>query len=165
VPDALLDVVKEEQTRAREAGKSSRGGTHTGGAGRGASRPHLPCHLFAHRGCTLTGRSGAPQRGLAFALPRFSILRDHAETFRRFFQVAVVHAVDQRAGVGHAGAACDIANMPECVCPRLFSFSVTFVIVEVMVPVVVTGVGDDTIIRLVEALRDWITDNGELTTD
>jgi len=34
-----------------------------------------------------------------------------------------------------------------------------------MVPVMVTGVGDDTIIRLVEALRDWIIDNGELTTD
>jgi len=40
VPDALLDVVKEEQTRAREAGKSARGGP---GVGR--------------------GRSGAPQRG------------------------------------------------------------------------------------------------------
>lgn len=43
VPDMLLDVVKEEQTRAREAGKSARGGTHPGGVGR--------------------GRSGAPQRG------------------------------------------------------------------------------------------------------
>jgi len=79
-------------------------------------------------------------------------------------EVGVVDAVDQRAGVGHAGAACDIANMPECL-SSLFFFSVTFVIVEVMVPVMVTGVGDDTIIRLVEALRDWIIDNGELTTD
>ncbi|KAH9006386.1 hypothetical protein EDB86DRAFT_2768057, partial [Lactarius hatsudake] len=35
VPDMLLDVVKEEQTRAREAGKSARGGTHPGGVGRG----------------------------------------------------------------------------------------------------------------------------------
>jgi len=43
VPDALLDVVKDEQTRAREAGKSARGGSHAGGVGR--------------------GRSGAPQRG------------------------------------------------------------------------------------------------------
>ncbi|KAI0261280.1 hypothetical protein BC834DRAFT_897074 [Gloeopeniophorella convolvens] len=34
VPDSLLDVVKEEQTRAREAGKSARG-AHTGGPGRG----------------------------------------------------------------------------------------------------------------------------------
>jgi hypothetical protein len=115
-------MVKEEQTRAREAGKSARGGTHTGGAGRGASRPHLLFPYFAHRGSTLAGRSGAPQRGLAFALPRFSILGDHAETFRRFFQVAVVHAVDQRAGVGHAGAACDIVTMPECVRPRLSFF-------------------------------------------
>jgi len=41
VPDALLDVVKDEQTRAREAGKSARG------AGGGSGR----------------GRSGAPQRG------------------------------------------------------------------------------------------------------
>jgi len=38
VPDALLDVVKDEQTRAREAGKSARGGPHTGGGvGRGRS--------------------------------------------------------------------------------------------------------------------------------
>ncbi|KAI0300462.1 hypothetical protein B0F90DRAFT_1810361 [Multifurca ochricompacta] len=35
VPDALLDVVKEDQTRAREAGKGARGGTHVGGVGRG----------------------------------------------------------------------------------------------------------------------------------
>ena len=33
VPDMLLDVVKEEQTRAREAGKSARGGAHSGGIG------------------------------------------------------------------------------------------------------------------------------------
>lgn len=34
-----------------------------------------------------------------------------------------------------------------------------------MAPVMITGeVGDDTI-RLVEALRNWIIDNGELTTD
>ncbi|KAN0125788.1 Sm-like ribonucleoprotein [Russula decolorans] len=37
VPDALLDVVKDEQTRAREAGKNARGGAHTGGVGRGRS--------------------------------------------------------------------------------------------------------------------------------
>ena len=38
MPDALLDVVKDEQTRAREAGKSARGGTHVGGGtGRGES--------------------------------------------------------------------------------------------------------------------------------
>lgn len=39
MPDALLDVVKEEQTRAREAGKSARGGAHAGGVGRGESYP------------------------------------------------------------------------------------------------------------------------------
>ena len=47
MPDALLDAVKEEQTRAREAGKSARGGPHAGGAGRGASHSHLwPCSLI-----------------------------------------------------------------------------------------------------------------------
>ena len=50
----------------------------------------------------------------------FFTLGDHAETFHRFFQVAVVDAEDQRAGVGHAGAACNIDNMPGCVCPPLF---------------------------------------------
>jgi hypothetical protein len=44
VPDALLDVVKEEQTRAREAGKSARGGAHAGGVGRGES---YACTIFA----------------------------------------------------------------------------------------------------------------------
>jgi hypothetical protein len=37
VPDALLDVVKEDQSRAREAGKNARGGSHSGGLGRGES--------------------------------------------------------------------------------------------------------------------------------
>lgn len=37
VPDTLLDAVKEEQNRAREAGRSARG-AHVGGpGGRGAS--------------------------------------------------------------------------------------------------------------------------------
>ncbi|KAF5321409.1 hypothetical protein D9619_001596 [Psilocybe cf. subviscida] len=36
VPDTLLDVVKEEQNRARDMGRNARG-THAGG-GRGASR-------------------------------------------------------------------------------------------------------------------------------
>ncbi|TFK45071.1 hypothetical protein BDQ12DRAFT_742929 [Crucibulum laeve] len=37
VPDQLLDAVKDEQNRAREAGRSSRGGPHVGGrGGRGA---------------------------------------------------------------------------------------------------------------------------------
>ena len=31
VPDNLLDVVKEEQNRARDANRSSRGGGHSGG--------------------------------------------------------------------------------------------------------------------------------------
>jgi U6 snRNA-associated Sm-like protein LSm4 len=34
VPDTLLDAVKEEQARAREAGRSARG-AHVSGAGRG----------------------------------------------------------------------------------------------------------------------------------
>ncbi|ETW74809.1 hypothetical protein HETIRDRAFT_57322, partial [Heterobasidion irregulare TC 32-1] len=37
VPDTLLDAVKEEQARAREAGKSARG-AHISGAGRGMPR-------------------------------------------------------------------------------------------------------------------------------
>jgi hypothetical protein len=44
VPDMLLDVVKEEQTRAREAGKSARGGAHSGGVGRGEE--HVPPFRF-----------------------------------------------------------------------------------------------------------------------
>lgn len=47
VPDMLLDVVKEEQTRAREAGKSARGGSHSGGVGRGAE------HALPLRFCSL----------------------------------------------------------------------------------------------------------------
>ncbi|EIM85121.1 Sm-like ribonucleoprotein [Stereum hirsutum FP-91666 SS1] len=35
VPETLLDVVKEEQLRAREAGKSQRGGLNDRGRGRG----------------------------------------------------------------------------------------------------------------------------------
>jgi len=54
VPDALLDVVKEEQTRAREAGKSARGGAHAGGGvGRGRGAPQRG------RG----GARGGPPRG------------------------------------------------------------------------------------------------------
>ena len=38
VPDTLLDAVKDEQNRAREAGRSARGGGGGGGGmGRGAS--------------------------------------------------------------------------------------------------------------------------------
>jgi U6 snRNA-associated Sm-like protein LSm4 len=33
VPDTLLDVVKEEQSRARDAGRSTRGGGNTGPRG------------------------------------------------------------------------------------------------------------------------------------
>jgi hypothetical protein len=120
VPDALLDVVKEEQTRAREAGKSSRGGTHTGGAGRGASCPHILCPF-----CSLIGNlllQVAVERHNEVWLSLCLVFLFWGTTLRHsvaFFQVAVVHAVDQRAGAGHAGAACDIANMPECVCPVL----------------------------------------------
>ena len=40
MPDVLLDVVKEDQTRAREAGKSARG--TSGGSGRGVLYAHRP---------------------------------------------------------------------------------------------------------------------------
>ncbi|KAI0067613.1 Sm-like ribonucleoprotein [Artomyces pyxidatus] len=39
VPDTLLDAVKEEQTRAREAGKSARGSHISGAGGRGRGIP------------------------------------------------------------------------------------------------------------------------------
>jgi hypothetical protein len=39
VPDTLLDTVKEEQTRAREAGRSARGGGGGAGMRGGASEP------------------------------------------------------------------------------------------------------------------------------
>jgi len=37
VPDTLLDAVKEEQNRAREAGRSARGAHVSGASGRGAT--------------------------------------------------------------------------------------------------------------------------------
>jgi len=57
VPDMLLDVVKEEQTRAREAGKSARGGAHTGGAGRGRGGPPQRGRGGARGGPTRGGRA------------------------------------------------------------------------------------------------------------
>ncbi|KAI9511493.1 hypothetical protein F5148DRAFT_1280766 [Russula earlei] len=58
VPDALLDVVKEEQTRAREAGKSARGGSHTGGVGRAGRHNEVAVvHAADHR--VVAGRAGA----------------------------------------------------------------------------------------------------------
>ena len=47
VPDMLLDVVKEEQTRAREAGKSARGGAHTGGIGGRGAEHVLPLRFYS----------------------------------------------------------------------------------------------------------------------
>jgi len=50
VPDTLLDVVKEEQSRARDTGRGTRGGGNTGARG--------------GRGMTARGRGrGAPVRG------------------------------------------------------------------------------------------------------
>ena len=46
VPDTLLDAVKEEQTRAREAGRSARG---SGGGTRGACFP--PAYPIMSRLC------------------------------------------------------------------------------------------------------------------
>ena len=65
VPDMLLDVVKEEQTRAREAGKSTRGGTHAGGVGRGTVHVLPSSIMLVHYTSSLAGRSGALQRGLS----------------------------------------------------------------------------------------------------
>lgn len=52
-------------------------------------------------------------------------------------EVVVVHAV-HRVGVGHAGAGYDIANVSIRGLP-LFMCTTTFVIVEVMVPIAVSG--------------------------
>ena len=68
---------------------------------------------------------------LLFRLTRL-FLWDHAETFRYFFQVAVVHAVGQRAGAGPAGAACDMVNLG----PSLPMCTATFVIAQVTVRVI-----------------------------
>ncbi|KAG8876969.1 RNA processing protein [Tulasnella sp. 332] len=57
VPDALLDTVKEEQTKARDASRGARGGTFTRGA-RGRGDGHGA--RGANRG---GGRGGAPERG------------------------------------------------------------------------------------------------------
>lgn len=102
---------------------------------RGASHHCLTflCSFYAHRASTFAGRSGAPQRGVPFVPHHSSFLWDHAETF---FQVAVVHAVGQRAGAAGAGAAYDMNNLG----PSLSMCTATFVIVvEVMVRVIVTG--------------------------
>ncbi|CAL1711750.1 unnamed protein product [Somion occarium] len=63
VPDPLLDLVKDEQTRAREAGRSARGGP---GGGRGTYTNHVVwantltrfCYL-RQRGATKRARCGA----------------------------------------------------------------------------------------------------------
>lgn len=97
------------------------------------------CSFYAHQASTFAGRSGAPQRGVPFIPPHSSLLWDHAETFRRFFQVAVVHAGGQRAGAGGAGAAYDMVKLG----PSLSMCTATFVIAEVMVRVIVTERMDD----------------------
>ena len=72
VPDMLLDVVKEEQTRAREAGKSARGGPHTGGIGGRGAEHVLPLPiLLAHCTSSLAGRGGGAPRGQSSSF-RFS---------------------------------------------------------------------------------------------
>ena len=50
----------------------------------------------------------------------------------------MVHAVVHRVGAGHADAGCDIANVSIRGLP-LFMYTATFVIVEVMVPIAVSG--------------------------
>ncbi|KAG8980159.1 RNA processing protein [Tulasnella sp. JGI-2019a] len=58
VPDALLDAVKEEQAKARDASRGARGGTFTRGARGGRGDSHGA--RGANRG---GGRGGAPERG------------------------------------------------------------------------------------------------------
>jgi hypothetical protein len=55
VPDTLLDVVKEEQNRARDVGRNARGG-HAGGA---SSLPNLNARFLIK---ILFGRSRSSQR-------------------------------------------------------------------------------------------------------
>jgi len=54
----------------------------------------------------------------------------------------VAHAVGQRAGVGHAVVACNVANVPHLDLSVLMCRA-TFVIVQVIVPAMVTGRVDD----------------------
>ena len=63
VPEKLLDEVKEEQNRAREASRSARGG-HASGGQRGMFILICMCISFGLRtnSCTPSGR-GAPIRG------------------------------------------------------------------------------------------------------
>jgi hypothetical protein len=61
----------------------------------------------------------------------------------------VVHAVDHLVGAGHADAEYDIANMSIRGLPS-FIYTATFVIVEVMVPIAVSGGMD------VDAMRNGI---------
>ncbi|CAL1711752.1 unnamed protein product [Somion occarium] len=58
VPDPLLDLVKDEQTRAREAGRSARGGP---GGGRGRGAP--PRGRGAARGGPIRGGRGRGRGG------------------------------------------------------------------------------------------------------
>jgi hypothetical protein len=78
--------------------------------------------FYAHRVSTFPGRSGAPQRGLPCVMPCSPILWDHAETFCHFFQVVVVHGVDQRVGDGHADVAYDLANVPTYVPAYMYNY-------------------------------------------
>ena len=67
MPDTLLDAVKEEQTRAREAGKSARG-THASGPGNRGGCPFVPSvdiYLLIMYLLGIAGRGGLPPRGKA----------------------------------------------------------------------------------------------------
>jgi len=65
VPDQLLDVVKEEQNRAREANRGARGG-HSGSRGTWTSITsdrRINTHRYSY-----SGRGGMPARGTHFTL-------------------------------------------------------------------------------------------------
>ncbi|KAG2153222.1 hypothetical protein DEU56DRAFT_727061, partial [Suillus clintonianus] len=92
VPDTLLDTVKEEQTRAREAGRSARGGGGPGMRGGASdlislqfrvrhtdhsfalcllsSHPHAVFTGYRYAACNFhTGRGAPPRGGLSISFP------------------------------------------------------------------------------------------------
>lgn len=75
----------------------------------------------------------------------------------------MVHAVDHRVGAGHADAGCNVANMSIRGLPS-FIYTATFVIIEVMVPIAVSGGMDVDDCLPYRCYEEWYIANGELTT-
>jgi hypothetical protein len=94
----------------------------------------LYLHSLGFPSSLLSGRG--PPRGLPLSC--FSCLScKHADIFRHSYKV-VVDAVDHRVGAGDADVGCDIANVSTRGLP-LFMCTATSVIVEVTVPIAVSG--------------------------